>query len=726
MKPATRALIGLLAGLVLGITASLIRSPALSSFISALEPLGNLWVNAIRMTAIPLVVALLIHTIASRADSRALGLTGARAVILFVFFLSALAALMIFIGPALFGRWSIGANTLAALRTTAASTAGATEQTVRSLPSFKDWLVALIPANPFKAAADGAMLPLVVFSILFALAVRKTSEPHKGLLVGLARAVSEAMLVLVGVVIALTPIGVFALIAPIGMNLGVGAAGAIGYYVVVLSAVFLLGILLLYPVAMWLGGIPLRTLVAGLLPAQLVAFTTRSSLASLPALLAGAESKLRLPQEVSSFALPLGVSTFKLNTPISWVAGAVFVGHLYGIPLTPLDIATVALAAVALSFSAPGIPSGGLFMLAPIFQSIGLPVAGVGIVIALDIIPDMFKTTFNVTADMCVALALSKQDRSERANEKVSPRSRPLVASLIGAALTILPVGAFGQTFAKDSVAFVKIPTVLLLPDMALRSDNKSRSKLGTMVDVVNGSVSVGGTPEWQTSGFAFMLRTTVSSIKTDKRTETTKVELKGNSEFPIIRIEIHGDVNTALAAVLARASDVEEARRQGYKALAARHLGGTLAQLSDAARQSLLSFADTTANGMTIGTATFKDNLYVAIDLGIDPVIHNDVRLTQGQRLASTINGRLLRVLKEFAAAAASVPQIYGLKLQYLSAHKDFLEEMAAPQFDKIELYAASEFIKSFAEADITSQQLADSSVILLNGNRISVQLAR
>jgi Na+/H+-dicarboxylate symporter len=145
------------------------------------------------------------------------------------------------------------------------------------------------------------------------------------------------------------------------------------------------------------------------LPAQVVAVSTRSSVAALPALIDGAEHVLGLPAAVVGFALPFGVSVFRLNQGVTWIVSALFVGTLYGIHLSTSQLALLAVTSVAMSFSIPGIPSAALFMIAPFFTSVGLPVEGVGILIGLDVIPDVFKTSLNVTGHMAATAILARR-----------------------------------------------------------------------------------------------------------------------------------------------------------------------------------------------------------------------------------------------------------------------------------------------------------------------------
>jgi Na+/H+-dicarboxylate symporter len=409
LSPTTRAVVALVLGLVLGILVRASGSAALGAVAAAVQPLGTLWVNAVRMTLVPLVVSLLITAVTGAPDLRLVGRMGARALALFLALLAGAALLAALVLPPLFARMPLSAGAAAALR---AST-GAAAQPAGEVPTLAGWITSLVPVNPVQAAAEGAMLPLVVFALLFAVAATRTPPESRGAILALFRAVADAMLVLVGWVLALAPVGVFALALGMGAELGLAAAGAVGYYVLVLCATVALATLLLYPVAAVGGRTTMRRFARAAAPAQAVAVSTRSSIASLPALIDGARTTLGDRPAVTGFVLPLAVSTFKINTPIADLAGPLFIAQLYGVPLGPAQIATMALLAVAMSFSNPGIPSGGMFAVtAPVLLAVGLPVEGIGLLIAADAIPDVFNTVINVTGDMTVATILSREDEA--------------------------------------------------------------------------------------------------------------------------------------------------------------------------------------------------------------------------------------------------------------------------------------------------------------------------
>jgi Na+/H+-dicarboxylate symporter len=401
LPPTVLALLALAAGLAFGILAQRAGGGALAA-VAAVEPLGALWINAIRMTLVPLVVSLLIVSVTSFADVRALGRLGARTVALFLVLLAGTAVFAALASPAVFAYLPVDEATAAALRARAAVAAAG--EATPELPTLRGFVVGLVPTNPVRAAADGAMLPLVVFTLLFAVAVTRLPQASRDVVTGFFRAVSDAMLVIVRWVLMLTPVGVFALTAAMGAELGLGIVGPVGFYVVALCALVLVAGLALYPVAALGGGVSLRRFARACAPAQAVAIGTRSSLASLPALIEGARRELGDRPGITGFVLPLAVSTFKINTPIADLVGPLFLAHLYGVHLTAGEIAVMTLITVAMSFSNPGIPSGGLFVVtAPVMLSAGLPLEGIGLLIAADAIPDIFNTVFNVTGDMAVA-----------------------------------------------------------------------------------------------------------------------------------------------------------------------------------------------------------------------------------------------------------------------------------------------------------------------------------
>ena len=373
----------------------------------AVIPIGTLWVNAIRMTVIPLVVSLLITGVASASDISVIGRIGRRTLAVFVAMLTGAAALGIPLAIAVFS----GLERLISVRPAlppGAADAASSVAAGTSAVGFAAWLTSLLPTNPVAAAANGAMLPLVLFTLLLALAIARTPAASRETLLAFFRALSEAMLVLVRWIVWLAPAGVFALMLPLGAHGGADLVGALGFYIVAYSLASVLFTLLLYPLVALVGRIPMGAFARAALPGQLIAFSSSSSIASLPALIEGAEQRLRLPKDVTAFVLPLAVSTFKFAGAVSWTFGALFVAWFYHVDLHAAQYATIAFAVVFLSFAAPGVPRGAFLMLAPLFLAIGLPVEGIGILIAVDALPDLFATVLNASGDLAAAALVAR------------------------------------------------------------------------------------------------------------------------------------------------------------------------------------------------------------------------------------------------------------------------------------------------------------------------------
>jgi len=264
-----------------------------------------------------------------------------------------------------------------------------------------------MPSNVVRAAADGAMLPLVVFSLVFALALARVDAEPRRLALGFFEAVGQAMLVVLGWVIRAAPIGVFALALSLGSQVGVTAAGVIATYVMLSVALCLGTTAALYAVAVIGGGIPLRRFAQAAAPSQAVGASTRSSLAALPAMLQAAESELGLPPMVGGVFLPFAVATFKFTSPVAYIGAACFLAHALGVELGTLRLVSLIPLAVAMSLGVPGVP-GGWFTATPVFVAAGLPPESIGILIAVDTIPDIFRTLGNVTADLAAATVVAR------------------------------------------------------------------------------------------------------------------------------------------------------------------------------------------------------------------------------------------------------------------------------------------------------------------------------
>jgi proton glutamate symport protein len=418
----TKVLIALIAGLALGIAISAAESPLLSRLVPIVEPLGTLWINAIRMTVIPLVVGSIIVGVTSAPDARTIGRIGGRALLLFLVSLLAASVFAALVAPPLLALIPLDPAAVESLRQSGASATDAASESVKKIPTFAQWLTDLVPVNPVKAAADGAMLPLIIFSVAFGMAIARLTGDLRQAMQRFFGGVADASLMLVRWVLVAAPIGVFALAVPLAARLGLAAAGALlGYVVVVVSVVVFFTVIVAYPAAAWIGRISLAQFARGAFPAQAVAISARSSLASLPAMMEGSRSRLRLPEQITSFFLPLAATTFRLGGALGLTTGVLFIARLYGVALEPAQLATVVLTVVLTTFSVPGIPGGSIIVMVPVLLAAGLPVAGMGILLGVDTIPDMFRTAANVTGDMAASVILARGESEEPETTTPSP-----------------------------------------------------------------------------------------------------------------------------------------------------------------------------------------------------------------------------------------------------------------------------------------------------------------
>jgi Na+/H+-dicarboxylate symporter len=396
-NPTLQVAIALVAGFIAGIV---LRGTPVPQVV---EPIGTLWINAIRMPVLPLIVMMLIAAIAGSRDTRQIGTMGVRTLAIMVILLSLFAAIMTPLATVLLGGITFDPESTASLREAARF-----DPALLQRVTLQEWLLSLIPNNPIRAASDGALLPLVIFSLVYGLALSQVRDPIRETHVRFCQGVADAMTTVIRWVVAVAPIGIFALAVSVGAHLGTAAASAIVIYIAAAAFCCALAIVLLYFVTARVACVPLRMFAPAVLPAQTIAFTSRSSLAALPVLLTDARSKLRMPEAVAGFVLPLAASIFKPNSPITWPLGAVLVAQLYGVEFGGTNLVIFAIGSVILSLTTPGIPSGGFFVQAPLYIAVGLPPEGLGILIAVDFIPDLFKTTLNLTSYATTALLVSR------------------------------------------------------------------------------------------------------------------------------------------------------------------------------------------------------------------------------------------------------------------------------------------------------------------------------
>ena len=402
-------LASLAAGLLAGAWLQAGGGGVLRNAAPAVEAIGGLWLNALRMTVVPLVFALLVSGIAGVADAMATGRLAARAMAIFAVLLLLAGLLAVLASSGLLALWPVDRAAADAF------VAGAARASVTPVAaaSTADWLRSLVPSNIVAAAADDAILAVVLFAVLFGFATTRLPPVQRAALVGFFTAMSEAMVVVVHWVLLAAPVGVFALALGVGLHAGFGAAGVLVQYVGFVSLVIVAATLLLYPLVGAWGRVPLRRFATGIGPVQVVAASTQSSLATLPAMIECARDLLGIAPRVAGLVLPLAVAVFRYTSPVGNLAVCFFIAALYGVQPDLLQVAGAVLVAFVVSIAAVGLPGQVSFIasIAPICLALGLPVEVLGILIAVEIVPDIFRTVGNVTADLAVATLVSRDER---------------------------------------------------------------------------------------------------------------------------------------------------------------------------------------------------------------------------------------------------------------------------------------------------------------------------
>lgn len=396
---AARTLIGLLAGLAGGFLAG----PD-SAGLPVLRAVGGLWLDALRMPIVPLVFALIVTGIGRGADLGGSTRVARRAIGLFALFLSLSAAFGVLLGSAMFRGWQVrGLDQVRVSR-------GA----LPDLPPLSETLRALVPVNPVGSAAQGAIVPVVIFALLFAAALRRIDRSHAAAVGAVFQGVADALLVLIGWVLLVAPVGVFALAFDVAARSGLAVGALLAWYVaarVIGGVVLTVAFVLLVAVA---ARTPVTAFLRAVVPAQSVAFSTQSSLASLPAMLLGARA-LGLPERHAGAVLPLAVALFRISAPTAIALAVLALAHLNAVALTPAQLGLVAVLAVVNNLVIAGLPNQISFFAAyaPVALAVGVPIELLPLFLAVDTVPDMVATTANVTADVAVTTLLTEGEPAE-------------------------------------------------------------------------------------------------------------------------------------------------------------------------------------------------------------------------------------------------------------------------------------------------------------------------
>ena len=416
MSPSVRVLIGLGLGLASGFALAYANLPPDSILVATADTIGGLWIAALRMTILPLVFSLVVTGVATRVEANSAGGFTRLSLLTFISILLAGSAIVAIVVPALLSFWPTSPEGTATIRQ-----ALSTGTKLPPLPGLGAMLKGFVPINVFSAAAADNMLPVVIFALVFGFAVASGPGERRLGLSTFFEWIRETMLVIVGWVLVLAPIGVFMLALELGAKTGLSAIGALAQFVVLVVAMAAVATLLAICVGAFGGGVGLSRFVRAAAPAQSIAFSTRSSVATLPAMISACEQQLVLSRAVTSVTLPLAASMFRICGPMASLTAAIYAAHVLGIPLGTAQLVTGGLIAIIMIAAGAGVPGEITFfaVYVPIFNSMGIPIEILALIVAVFAIPDMFNTVANVTMDMAATALVARL-----ANRRISIAAR--------------------------------------------------------------------------------------------------------------------------------------------------------------------------------------------------------------------------------------------------------------------------------------------------------------
>ena len=371
--------------------------------------MGQIFLNLLKMVVVPLVFCSLTVGVASLGDMRRLGRVGGRTLGLFV--CTTVAALSIGVTLASLIQPGNFLSTLDkdSLRNAYAAAADGKVATAEGASTGLDQLVALVPINPLSALAEGDMLPIIFFALIFGVALTRIRAEESQAVQGVLKGIDATMVVLVDGIMYVAPIGVAALLFKVAGTTGMSVLAALGVYCGVVVAGLLLHLTLVYGGLIRFGAkLPILQFLRALRPAMLTAFSTSSSSATLPITKRCVEEGIGVSPSTASFVLPLGATVNMDGTALYQGVAAMFIAQLYGIDLTLVQQLTIVLSATLASVGAAGVPGAGMITLTMVLSAIHVPLEGIALVIGVDRLLDMCRTTVNIVGDSAITAVVAR------------------------------------------------------------------------------------------------------------------------------------------------------------------------------------------------------------------------------------------------------------------------------------------------------------------------------
>lgn len=381
-------------GLALGVMAGLMLQSSPEVATIYIKPLGNLFLNLIKMIIVPLVLSSLVVGSASTGDVGKLGRIGIKTLAYYL----VTTAIAVVLGLFLANMVNPGLGLSIPVDATAEA---------KEVPSVIETFLNIIPTNPIQAMADANMLQIIFFALILGIGITLVGEKAKPFLT-FFDSLAEVCYKIVAIIMAFAPIGVFGLITPVVAEHGPSALLPLLKVIITVYLSCFLHAAIVYSGAVYFSAkMSPVTFFKGAAPAMMVAFTTSSSSGTLPITMRCAEENLGVPKSISSFVLPLGATINMDGTALYQGVCALFVAQIYGIDLTLVQQLTIVLTATLASIGTAGVPGAGLIMLTMVLQSVGLPLEGMVLVGGIDRILDMARTCINITGDMAGAILVS-------------------------------------------------------------------------------------------------------------------------------------------------------------------------------------------------------------------------------------------------------------------------------------------------------------------------------
>jgi len=364
------------------------------------KPLADIFIRLLRMAIMPLIITSILSGVLSIGSAKGLGRLGLKT---FLYYTTS-TVLAILTGQILVNILKPGVGAEIGLAQDIEHIAAADQ-------SVMDMLIRIIPTNPIESMATGDVLPVIFFSIFFGYFITQLQEPHKSSISNVIEAAFQAMMKMTHFIIWFAPLGVFGINAEIVATTGISAFKSLGFYfLVVLIALFWHAFVNLPILLKFVARVNPIAHFRNMTSALLTAFTTSSSMVTLPLNLECVTERSKVSQKIANFTLPIGATVNMDGTALYECVATIFIAQVYGVELGFSQQVLVVITALLASIGAAAVPMAGLVMMSIILQAVGLPMEGIAIIMAVDRILDMFRTATNVWSDSCGAVVIARSE----------------------------------------------------------------------------------------------------------------------------------------------------------------------------------------------------------------------------------------------------------------------------------------------------------------------------